>query len=168
MIKDFDTSTEIVTLGISLFVLGFAIGPLFWGPLSELYGRQILYFGTYAMLTAFNAGAAASQSIQTLIILRFLAGAFGSSPLTNAGGIIADMFPANQRGLAMAIFAAAPFLGPTASSLNCKVNTPNANRFIARADGWRLFGRNQRVALGRRSGGYFRRGPLAGRSVFAS
>lgn len=64
------------------------------------------------MLTAFNAGAAGAQNIETLIILRFFAGAFGSSPLTNAGGVIADMFPASERGMAMSIFAAAPFLGP--------------------------------------------------------
>jgi MFS family permease len=32
--------------------------------------------------------------------------------LTNAGGVIADMFPARERGLAMSIFAAAPFMGP--------------------------------------------------------
>jgi MFS family permease len=64
------------------------------------------------MLTIFNAGAAGSKNIQTLIVLRFLAGAFGSSPLTNAGGVIADMFSASQRGLATSIFAAAPFLGP--------------------------------------------------------
>lgn len=64
------------------------------------------------LLTAFNAGAAGSKNIGTLIVLRFLAGAFGSSPLTNAGGVIADMFPAAQRGLATSIFAAAPFLGP--------------------------------------------------------
>lgn len=80
-------------------------GPLLWAPMSELYGRQLLFFGTYAALTAFNAGAAGSQNSWTLIILRFFAGAFGSSPLTNAGGVIADMFPAKQRGLAMALFA---------------------------------------------------------------
>lgn len=80
--------------------------------LAELFGRQYLFFGTYMFLTAFNAGAAGSKNIATLIILRFLAGAFGSSPLTNAGGVIADMFPAAQRGLATSIFAAAPFLGP--------------------------------------------------------
>lgn len=64
------------------------------------------------LLTVFNAGAAGSKNIQTLIVLRFLAGAFGSSPLTNAGGVIADMFPASHRGLATSLFAAAPFLGP--------------------------------------------------------
>lgn len=81
--------------------------------MSELYGRQVLFIGTYAMLTAFNAGAAGAPNIQSLLILRFFAGAFGSSPLTNAGGVIADMFPASHRGLAMSVFAAAPFLGPT-------------------------------------------------------
>jgi MFS family permease len=82
-------------------------------PEPEFYGRQILFFITYMMLTAFNAGAAGAQNITTLIVLRFFAGAFGSSPLTNSGGVIADMFAADERGLATAIFAAAPFLGPS-------------------------------------------------------
>ena len=91
ILQEFMISEEIFVLGTSIFVLGFAIGPLLWAPLSELYGRQILFTVTYAGLTAFNAGAAGSQNIQTLIVLRFLAGAIGSSPLTNAGGVIADM-----------------------------------------------------------------------------
>ncbi|KAK0113187.1 MFS siderochrome iron transporter 1, variant 2 [Cadophora gregata] len=81
------------------------------------------------MLTAFNAGAAGAQNIETLIILRFFAGAFGSSPLTNAGGVIADMFPASERGLAMSIFAAAPFLGP--------VIGPIVGGFLGQTKGWR-------------------------------
>lgn len=129
IIEAFGASQEVVTLGISLFVLGFAIGPLLWAPLSELFGRQVLFFGTYGVLTAFNAGAAGSQNVQTLVILRFFAGAFGSSPLTNAGGVIADMFPASQRGLAMSIFAAAPFMGPTLG--------PIVGGFLGETKGWR-------------------------------
>ncbi|KAF7880955.1 uncharacterized protein EAF02_006846 [Botrytis sinoallii] len=129
IIEDFNVSTEVITLGVSLFVLGFAIGPLMWAPLSELYGRQVLFFGTYAMLTVFNAGAAGAQNIQTLLIMRFLAGAFGSSPLTNAGGVIADMFSASHRGIAMSIFAAAPFLGP--------VIGPIVGGFLGETEGWR-------------------------------
>jgi len=83
--RQFGTSEEVGTLGLSLFVLGFAIGPLFWAPLSEMYGRQILYFTTLACFSFFNAGVAGSQNIWTIIILRFFAGSFGSSPLTNAG-----------------------------------------------------------------------------------
>ncbi|KAJ5385448.1 Major facilitator superfamily domain general substrate transporter [Penicillium concentricum] len=130
IIMEFNIGQEVATLGVSLFVLGFAIGPLLWAPLSELFGRQLLFVTTYAALTAFNAGVAGSQNAWSIIIFRFLAGSFGSSPLTNAGGVIADMFPAQQRGIAMSLFAAAPFLGP--------IIGPIAGGFIGMSDGgWR-------------------------------
>lgn len=129
IIEEFGVSQEVGILGVSLFVLGFAIGPLLWAPLSEMFGRQVLFFGTYAGLTAFNAGAAGSQNIQSLIIQRFFAGAIGSSPLTNAGGVIADMFSADERGLAMSLFAAAPFMGP--------VIGPIVGGFVGQTIGWR-------------------------------
>ncbi|KAL2701994.1 hypothetical protein AAEP93_006292 [Penicillium crustosum] len=110
--EQFHIGSELATLGVSFFVLGFAIGPLLWAPLSELFGRQIFFSVTYCALTVFNAGAAGAQNSGTLIALRFFAGAFGSSPLTNAGGLIADIFPSKQRGIAVSIFAAAPFLRP--------------------------------------------------------
>ncbi|KAI8298504.1 Efflux pump FUB11 [Colletotrichum sp. SAR11_59] len=129
IIEEFRISQIIATLSVSLFVLSFAIRPLMWAPLSELFGRQYFFFGTYMVLTAFNAGCAGADSARTLIILRFFAGAFGSSPLANSGGVIADMFPAAERGLAMALFAAAPFLGP--------VIGPIAGGFLGAAAGWR-------------------------------
>ncbi|KAF9875161.1 major facilitator superfamily transporter [Colletotrichum karsti] len=129
IIEEFQISQIVATLGVSLFVLGFAIGPLLWAGLSELFGRQYLFFGTYAVLTAFNAGAAGANSAATLLVLRFFAGAFGSSPLANSGGVIADIFPAAERGLAMALFAAAPFLGP--------VLGPIIGGFLGQAAGWR-------------------------------
>lgn len=129
IIEEFQISQEVATLGISLFVLGFAVGPLLWAPLSELYGRQVLFCGTYAMLTAFNAGAAGVNSAAGLIVLRFLAGVFGSSPLTNAGGVIADMMSPAQRGIGMSIFAAAPFMGP--------VLGPIVGGFVGQTVGWR-------------------------------
>ncbi|KAJ5729327.1 Major facilitator superfamily multidrug transporter mdrA [Penicillium malachiteum] len=129
IVEHFRVSEEVAILGVSLFVLGFAIGPLFWAPLSEIFGRRHIFTITYAFLTAFNAGAAGAQNMQTLIILRFLAGCFGSSPFGNAGGTIADMFPASQRGIAISFFAAAPFLGPTIG--------PIIGGFLASGAGWR-------------------------------
>lgn len=129
ILKEFHVSTEIVTLGVSMFVLGFAIGPLLWAPCSEMYGRQTLFFFTYMALTAFNAGAAGAPNMAALIVLRFFAGSFGSSPLTNAGGVIADMFSAEQRGIATSIFSMAPFLGPALG--------PIAGGFLGEAAGWR-------------------------------
>ncbi|KAH8727552.1 major facilitator superfamily domain-containing protein [Phaeosphaeriaceae sp. PMI808] len=129
VMTEFHVSQEIVTLGVSLFVLGFALGPLLWAPFSELYGRQIVFVGTYVAFVAFNAGAAGAPNIWGLLILRFFAAAFGSSPLTNAGGVIADLFNANERGLAMSIFSAAPFMGP--------VLGPIIGGFLGMTEGWR-------------------------------
>ena len=84
---------------------------------------------TYGVLTVFNAGAAGSKNMATLIVLRFMAGAFGSSPLTNAGGVIADIFNARDRGLALTAFASAPFMGP--------VFGPIVGGFVAETVGWR-------------------------------
>lgn len=113
LVSDFQVDKEIIILGISLFVLGFAFGPLLFAPLSETFGRRNIFIVTFFLLTAFNAGATGSQNIWTLIILRFLAGFFGSSPFGNSGGTISDMFPAAQRGIAISMYSAAPFLGPT-------------------------------------------------------
>lgn len=129
MMEEFEVVEEIVILGVSLFVLGFAIGPLIWAPLSEIFGRRHIFTISFMFLTAFNAGTAGATNIQTLVILRFLAGCFGSSPFGNAGGTIADMFPAAQRGIAISLFAAAPFLGPTLG--------PVIGGFLATGAGWR-------------------------------
>ncbi|KAL7929198.1 major facilitator superfamily domain-containing protein [Trichoderma chlorosporum] len=129
IISDLNASGEVFALGLSLYVLGFALGPLFWAPLGELYGRQIICFVTYGAFTAFNAGSAGAQHIYSLVILRFFAGAFAASALTNPGGVIADMYDATHRGLAMALFAAGPFMGP--------VLGPIVGGFLGQTHGWR-------------------------------
>ena len=120
---------QLVTLGLSLYVLGFAVGPLLWAPLSELYGRQVVFVTTFAVFAAFNAGCAAAPNIATLLVLRFFAGSIGSSPLANAGGSVADMFGPRQVGLAMSLFCLAPFLGPSLG--------PVIGGFISENVGWR-------------------------------
>ncbi|KAI1073204.1 hypothetical protein LB507_010871 [Fusarium sp. FIESC RH6] len=129
VIKSFNVSQEVATLGISLYVLGFAIGPLVWAPLSELYGRQKIFFFSFMAATAFSAGAAGAGSIAALLVLRFLVGSIGSAPMSNAPGVIADMFDKSQRGLAMCMFSGAPFLGPAVG--------PIAGGFLAQTQGWR-------------------------------
>jgi len=129
IISEFNVSSEVFALGIALFVLGFAVGPALWAPLSELYGRRILFITTHACFVAFVAASAGCNSMASLLVFRFLSGTFGASPLTNSGGVIADLFPPAQRGVAMSIFAAAPFLGP--------VLGPTMGGFIAISVGWR-------------------------------
>ncbi|KND91016.1 putative transporter [Tolypocladium ophioglossoides CBS 100239] len=123
----FDVSEDVATLGLSLFVLGFALGPLIWAPLSEMYGRKSIYVISFTAYTAFSVAAACAPNITALLILRFLASAFGSSSMTNTG--IADMFSKAERGMAMGLFVTAPFLGPALG--------PVAGGFLGETQGWR-------------------------------
>jgi MFS family permease len=127
--QDLRVSEEVSILSISLFVVGFAIGPMTWAPMSELYGRQIMYAVTMGLSVAFGAGAAASPNIQTLLILRFLSGAAGSSLIVNAAGVLSDVFSARERGLAVTVYCSAPFLGP--------IIGPLCGGFLGQAAGWR-------------------------------
>lgn len=129
IIADFGVSSQVATLGLSLYVLGFAVGPLFWAPVSEVCGRQLSFFISLVTMASFLAGCAAAPNIWSLCILRFFAGAFGSAPLSNAGGTISDIFTARQRGLALGLYAAAPFLGPCLG--------PVIGGFLGMEAGWR-------------------------------
>lgn len=129
IMDEFDCSEEVFILGISLFVLGFAVGPILWGPFSEMFGRRVIWIGTYTCFMAFNAGAAGARNIESLLILRFFAGAVGSNQLITAGAIVADQFSGRQRGLVLAYYAVTPFFGPTIG--------PILGGFVAESIGWR-------------------------------
>ncbi|GAA6059322.1 hypothetical protein JCM10212_005902 [Sporobolomyces blumeae] len=125
----FGTSLEVVTLGLSLFVLGFAFGPLLWAPFSEQWGRRNIFLISYLPFVLFNIGCARAQNIETMLVCRFFAGFFGSSPLTNSGGIISDVFSPSERGLGLSVFSLAPFAGP--------VLGPIVGNFIGVSTDWR-------------------------------
>jgi multidrug resistance protein len=107
-----ETSNLMATFVVSVYILGFAIGPLIIAPMSELYGRNILFSITNFLFVVFNIGCALSNSMGMLIAFRLLAGCAGSAPLTLGGGTIADLFPPEQRAGAMAIWSMGPLLGP--------------------------------------------------------
>ncbi|KAF8922707.1 major facilitator superfamily domain-containing protein [Mucidula mucida] len=115
----FTFSQEVGTLVISVFVAGFCVGPLLWGPLSEEYGRVPIFRGTFFVYACFQLGMALAPNTASLIVFRFLGGVFASGPLTNSGAVISDMWNARDRGKALAFFVIAPFavpaIGPTVS-----------------------------------------------------
>lgn len=110
--KEFNVSSEVMVLGTSLTVFGFALGPLFWAPLSELYGRRLPLFSGYVIFAIFQIPVAVAQNLETIMICRFLIGLFGCSPLACVGGAMADIWDPVDRAVAIAMFSAATFLGP--------------------------------------------------------
>ena len=108
----FGVNQPTVTLGTSLFVLGYAVGPLFWAPLSELYGRRLPVILASSGFGIFMIAVAVAKDIQTVLICRFFAGLFGSCALTIVPAIFSDIFNNETRGLAIAAFSASVFNGP--------------------------------------------------------
>jgi MFS family permease len=95
-----------------MFLLGYVAGPPLWGPGSELLGRKGISIFAIAVYTIFHIGQARAQNIGTLLVTRFFAGLFGCAPLTNVGGIIADIWDPIGGGHALGVFVACVFIGP--------------------------------------------------------
>lgn len=81
----FQFSQEVGALCLSLFVLGFAVGPILWGPMSEDLGRQPVSFISFPLFIGTQVGCALSPNTATLLVFRFLGGVFGASYLTTSG-----------------------------------------------------------------------------------
>ncbi|KAF2492058.1 MFS general substrate transporter [Lophium mytilinum] len=108
----FGVIMEVGTLGTSLFVFGYAFGPLCWAPMSELYGRRLPLVIAAFGFSIFSIAVAVGKDLQTVLICRFFAGIFGSCPLAVVAAVFADMFDNRLRGLAVAVFSATVFMGP--------------------------------------------------------
>ncbi|KAK5204605.1 hypothetical protein LTR47_007405 [Exophiala xenobiotica] len=123
------TSSTIASFIVSIYILGYALGPLIIAPLSEVYGRLPVYHVCNSLFVVWSLGCALAPNIGALLVFRLLAGIAGSCPLTIGGGSIADLIRQEKRGAAMAIFAMGPILGP--------VIGPVAGGYLAEAAGWR-------------------------------
>ena len=106
------TSSTVVSLTVSIYLCGFALGPMFIAPLSELYGRLVIYHTCNVIYIAFIIGCALGTNTRMFLAFRFFAGCAASGPLTVGGGTIADVIPPAQRGRAMSLFVTGPLLGP--------------------------------------------------------
>jgi len=111
--EHFHVSEEAAGLVITLFLLGYCFGPLFWAPLSEFYGRRWIFYISFTGYLIFNFLCAFANNFAALLIGRFLTGTFASSPLSNAPGVLADIWGPVERGNAMALFSMMTFIGPS-------------------------------------------------------
>ncbi|BGO92279.1 hypothetical protein NBRC10512_001176 [Rhodotorula toruloides] len=111
---EFGVSTEVATLGTSLFLCGFILGPIIFGPLSEVYGRKTIFIGTFAFI-CFSAGTATAKDLQTIMLTRFWAGVGASAAPSVVGGALADLFEARERATAVVFYSLAIVAGPTVS-----------------------------------------------------
>lgn len=126
---EFGVSQTASIATLSVYVLGLALGPMIAAPLSETFGRNVIYRFTPLPLILFLIGAGFSKSFGSLVVCRLLAGIAGAPVLAVGAGSSADMFPLHERAVATSIFVAMPFLGPAVG--------PVIGGFVAQYKGWR-------------------------------
>ena len=112
--ETFGVSQVAATLGLTLFVAGYGIGPMLWSPMSEIpqIGRNPIYLATLAVFVAFQAPVAMAENFGMLLAFRFLTGFFGSPVLATGGASIADIWRPSKRAYAMSIWGIAAVCGP--------------------------------------------------------
>lgn len=89
-------SKMIASFIVSVYVLGYTVGPLVVAPLSELYGCVSVYHVSNVLFIIFTIACAVSSSLDMLTVVQFLAGITGSTPLSIGAGTFGDMFKAEE------------------------------------------------------------------------
>ena len=130
IMDDFNTdSPTFATFSVSIFVLGFGTGPLLLAPLSELYGRVIVYNITNALFLIFTIGCGLSRNESMFLAFRFLSGFVGVATITIGSGSIADIMPRQKRGKAVSVWSVGTILGPMVG--------PIVGGYVTETLGWR-------------------------------
>ncbi|KAL9131078.1 MAG: hypothetical protein Q9217_000901 [Psora testacea] len=130
VMKTFGVSQVKATLGLTLFVAGYGIGPMLWAPMSEIpqIGRNPIYIGTLIFFVVLQVPTALAKNFAMLLCFRFLTGFIGSPVLATGGASLGDMFAPKKRAYAIGIWGIAAVCGP--------VLGPLVGGFAAQAKGW--------------------------------
>ncbi|KAJ5736403.1 uncharacterized protein N7483_001528 [Penicillium malachiteum] len=107
------TNQEALVLPISIFLIGYILGPLLWGPSSEYFGRRRPLLIAYCGFMIFMLACAVADSYVSLLVFRLLNGMMASSPIATVGGLFADVHDnPTKRGRLMAYYMACTTFGP--------------------------------------------------------
>ncbi|CZR50765.1 related to multidrug resistant protein [Phialocephala subalpina] len=99
------------------FVVMLGIGPLILAPLSETFGRKVLYLWCFTIFTLLQIPTALAKTLPVLVTSRTLAGFFGSVGIANGGGTISDMYDPSERAEIFGWYLLGPLLGPSLGPL---------------------------------------------------
>ena len=118
---ELDMTPTQAAMSLSIYQLASAIGPLFIGPLSEIYGRQVVLHVSSIWFLIWNILCGFATTKGTLIAARFLAGFGASAIFALAGGVLGDVWRPEQRGRSLGIYLLIPLLGAAVGKFHCMI-----------------------------------------------
>jgi multidrug resistance protein len=113
----YGVSEEVMSLGVALFMAGYAVGPLIFAPMAEVVGNLPVMVVALAGCGVFQIPLALARNVTTILVSRFLAGMLGSGGLAVGSGLLADIFGPITRGIAVGTSASIMNLGSTISPI---------------------------------------------------
>ncbi|TRX94637.1 hypothetical protein FHL15_004409 [Xylaria flabelliformis] len=131
LMADFDVGVIVATLGLSLFTLGYGIGPMLWSPLSEMpkIGRSRIFFWTLFAFVVFQLPVGFAPNIAVFLVFRWVTGFCGSPCLSTGAGTIVDLYDPALVSYLICIWGTAGTCGP--------VFGPIVGGYLAPVKGWR-------------------------------
>lgn len=108
---ELDMNSAESAMALSIYLLATAIGPLFIGPLSEVYGRKHILHASNVWFLVWNLVCGFAKTKQVLIASRFLAGFGASAIYALASGVLSDVWRPEQRGRSLGVYLLIPLLG---------------------------------------------------------
>ena len=103
--------TIMPTLALTVYVLGYAVGPLVFAPMSEVFGRADIYKWTSILYLVWCVACAVAPNMNALIAFRFFSGVCGAAPISIGATVVADLFAIERKGFAMSWYAMGPIVG---------------------------------------------------------
>ncbi|MCF8478321.1 MAG: multidrug effflux MFS transporter [Pseudolabrys sp.] len=124
-----DASTPQVQFTISAYLIGFAVGQIFYGPLSDRHGRKPVLLAAMALYCLATLLCALATSIEMLLVGRALQAIGGSGGIVLARAIVRDLYSGNRAGRELSLIGSVMALAP--------VFAPIAGGVLQAAFGWR-------------------------------
>ena len=113
----FGVSASLTNLTLILFFLFFSLGLLFWGSLSDKYGRRPVLLVGLALYIAASAGCAASLAIWHLIAFRILQAVGGSAAAAVATAMVKDVYDGRKRESVLALVQSMVVISPAVAPI---------------------------------------------------
>lgn len=129
IVEQMGVSDNVAALGLSMYVLGYGIGPLIFSPLSEIpiIGRNPPYMVTLGIFVIISIPTAVVNNFPALVVLRFLQGFFGSPCLATGGASIGDIYSLLKLPYFLTGWAAFATAGPAIGPLISGFSVPATN-----------------------------------------
>jgi DHA1 family bicyclomycin/chloramphenicol resistance-like MFS transporter len=118
---EFKTTTPAISLSLSTYFIGFALGQVLYGPLLDRFGRKRPIYAGLTLYVIASLGCIHPPSLRALIVLRFLEAIGGCVAQVASVAMVKDFFPPDQSAkvfsLLFLIIGVSPLLAPTIGSL---------------------------------------------------